>query len=327
MMTTPRRSFLSLGLAACLWTTVAAGLSASEALMSPLDDPPSPPHYLPLPGKAVGLVVFDARGVLEREGRYGPADAACFARGEASYRWFYVPARGGVQGELQSFGVGEPGGKVQEFDNMVMATPRSLKPWGVVGPFALVELEVNKGQGSRAEEQFAATSLRVLDGSAQYPIRVAEAIAAVRNRHEAALRARKGLEEEMDKARRQALNDGRPTGPREQTTWVYATWLPSREVVRVELRTEIRDGAYSYARGIEPIGPDNPRSDVAPPEKESPRHPGIRHGTSYGIVLGAVYEISKDGNVGPAQPRTMRSFLQKLPPPGSAAPGGAAPPR
>ena len=327
MMTTPRRSFLSLGLAVSLWATVAAGLSASEALVSPLDDPPSPPNYQPLPGRAVGVVVFGARDVLAREGRYGPADVACFARGEASYRWFYVPAAGGAHGESQSFAVGEMGGKVQNYDNMVMATPDTLKPWGVAGPFALVEIEVNKGQGSPAEEQFAATSLRALDGSVHYRIRVAEAIAAVRNRYEAALRTRKGLEEEMDKARRQALKDGRPTGPREQTTWVYATWLPDREVVRIEFRTELRDGAYSYATGVEPIGPDNPRSDVPPPEKESPHHPGIRHGTSYGIVLGAVYEISKDGKVGPAQPRTMRSFVQKLPPPGSAPRGGAAPPR
>jgi hypothetical protein len=231
-----------------------------------------------------------------------------------------------VQGESQSFGVGETSSRVQNYDNVVMATPRTLKPWGIAGPYALVELDVNKGQGSPAEEQFAATAIKVLDGSARYPIHVAEAIAGVRKRYEAGLRARKGLESEMNAARREALKDGRPTGPREQTTWVYVTWMPDREVVRVELRTEIRDGAYSYSTGVEPIGPDNPRSDVPPPEKETPRHPGIRHGTSYGIVLGAVYEISKDGKVSPAQPRRVRAFVQKIPPPGSAPPGGAAPP-
>ena len=57
-MTTPRRSFLSLGLAVSLWVTVAAGLSASEALVNPLDDPPSPPNYQPLPGRAVGVVAL-----------------------------------------------------------------------------------------------------------------------------------------------------------------------------------------------------------------------------------------------------------------------------
>ena len=32
-------------------------------------------------------MVSNAQQVLRREGRYGPPDAVCFARGDASYRW------------------------------------------------------------------------------------------------------------------------------------------------------------------------------------------------------------------------------------------------
>ena len=52
-------------------------------------------------------------------------------------------------------------------------------------------------------------------------------------------------------------------------------WLPERAVLRVEVRTEIRNGEYRYGRGVERIGEDNPRSEVPPPEKQSPRDPGF----------------------------------------------------
>ena len=89
---------------------------------------------------------------------------------------------------------------------------------------------------------------------------------------------RKGLEEEMDKARRQALKDGRPTGPREQTTWVYATWLPDREVVRVEFRTQLREARIPTPRASSRSGRTTParhppaREGIAPPPRDPARH-------------------------------------------------------
>ena len=206
-----------------------------------------------------------------------------------------------------------------------MATTHTLQPWGVNAPYALAEVQVNGGHGSPAEESFVATNLKMLDGSPQYPIKVAEAIRELRKRYEADLRKRQGFADEMDKVRKQALKDRRPTGPLEQTDVFSITWLPDREVLRIEFRTELRNGDYRYARGVEPLGQDNPRSDVPPPEKQSPRDPGIRHGTSYGLETGMIYEVSKDGKIGPGQPLAPRPFVQELPPPGSVPRGGASP--
>ena len=322
MMTTPKRRAGGLRqAAAAIAVAIAlavAGLSASEGPVSPHQPPTATPVFLPLPGKAVGVVVSDAQAVLRREGRYGPEDVACFARGEASYRWFYVPARGGAGGEALVLGVGESGGKTRSFNNLVMATTQTLRPWSVTTPYALVEVVVNGGLGSPPEEGFAATDLKVLDGSSRYPIKVAEVIRDLRTRYRAEHDARKGLTEAMEEARKRALKDRKPTGPREQADTMYVTWLPDREVLRVEFRTEVRDGAYHYGRGVERAGADNPRSDVPPPEKSSPRDPGIRHGTSFGIVTGMVYEVSRDGTIGPGRPLPPRPFAQEIPPPGSA---------
>ena len=41
------------------------------------------------------------------------------------------------------FGVGGSGDKTQSVENVVMATPRTLRPWGVTAPYVLVEVEVN----------------------------------------------------------------------------------------------------------------------------------------------------------------------------------------
>jgi len=313
---------MGLGSAAAAWVAVgliALNLSASERLMSPRDDAPTAPKFIPLPGKAIGVVVTDAQEVLRREGRFGPPDAACFASGEASYRWFYVPARG-VQGEPMTFGLGESGGESRVFDNLVLATPRTLKPLSMTAPYALVEVEVNGGRGSPAEESFAATKFRVLDGSGGYKINVADAIRTLRKRYEDDRGARKGLDAEFEKVGKQALKGRKPTGPRERIDLLYVTWLPDREVLRVEFWTELRDGDYRTDRGVERIGQDNPRSDVPPPEKESPRDAGIRHGTSFGIVTGMLYEVSKDGVIGPGRPLTTLPFVRELPPPGGAPP-------
>src|SRR5438093_322739 len=44
----------------------------------------------PLAGKVVGVLVSDPQPVLSTEGRSGPKDQLCFARGGCSYRWVYV---------------------------------------------------------------------------------------------------------------------------------------------------------------------------------------------------------------------------------------------
>jgi hypothetical protein len=328
-MTAKKRLTRVLGPAVAAWVAVAFGVvspgqSTPERPMSNPAVSRSTPRFLPLPGKAVGVLVGDAQALLAQEGRFGPADAVCFSRGGGSYRWMYVLAKGGTGGESLMFGG-------QTFDHLVLANPQTLRPWGVTAPYSLVEVVVNGGRGSgEPEDSFAATDLKVLDGSQTYPLKVAEVIRDLRRRYAASLRQQKGIAAELNKIQKSALGNRKPTGPREQTDTIYVTWLTEAERLRVEFRTQIRDGAYQYGRGIEPTRDDSPRADGPPPPEESPRDPGQRYGTSIGIITGMVYEVSKAGQLELSQPISLRPFVEELPPPGMAPPGalppGVAPP-
>ena len=333
-MTTPKRGARGLRAAVAAWLAVAIGLaaadlSASEGPMSPPADASTAPRYLPMPGKAVGVLVSDVQDVLRHEGRYGPPDAVCFARGEASYRWFYVPARGGAQGESMTIPVGEAGEKVQVFDNLVMATPKALKPWGVNAPYALVEVEVNGGRGSPAEESFAATDLKVLDGSAQYRIKVADAIKKVRDLYNGRFAkdsdGRKKLDEEMARVQKEALKDRKPTGSPKQTDRTYVTWLPDREVLRVEFRTELRDGLYQSGRGVERIRRTTLARKSRRPRRSrrvTPASSTVRRSASSSAWS---TRYPRTARFGEGRPLTAHPFIKDLPPPGSAPSGGAPP--
>ena len=45
------------------------------------------------------------------------------------------------------------------------------------------EVTVNDGLGSPPEDSFVATDIKVLDGTPDYPLKVAEVIAAMKKRH------------------------------------------------------------------------------------------------------------------------------------------------
>ena len=56
-----------------------------------------------------------------------------------------------------------------------MANARTIAPWNIKVPYALVEVEVNDGQASPADtEGFVATKMTRLDGTKEYPLNVAD---------------------------------------------------------------------------------------------------------------------------------------------------------
>lgn len=132
----------------------------------------TPPKYAPLPGRAVGMLVSDARAALAEEGRAGPADAVLFSRDGASYRWLYLTVGRGERGDPATVEVGVKEGEEQTFENLVLASSEILSRRGIAAQYALVEVEVNAGKGSPSTDRFVATGLRVLDGSPDFPARI-----------------------------------------------------------------------------------------------------------------------------------------------------------
>lgn len=288
-----------------------------------------PDHkFLPLSGKVVGVLVGDAQAVLHREGRSGPPDALVFSRNNASYSWVYVPVRTKPQFEFLNVPVGEKGEQVKRFDSLSLGTAMVLRPWGVTGPYSLVEVEVNDGLGSPAGESFVATQVKRLDGTAEYPMKVVDVMSQLRKQYQAYLEEQqKAIDVGMKKAQKAALGDRNPTGPRETSELLYVTWLSEGEQLRVCFRTRVNDGLYRYGKGIEPSGRDKAQqsSGAFPPSDQKGL---VRFGTVFGVELGMSYEMSKTGAIKSSLALPLETFHTELPPPGGVSqpvPPGASP--
>jgi hypothetical protein len=290
--------------------------------------------YEPLPGQAVGVLVANVRDVMANDDRSGPPDALGFSRGGGSYRWVYVPAEGKAILTGLQVATGEKGGGRKLYPKLNMADPKTVKQWEITMPAAvLVEVEVNDGLGAPADQSFVATKMKVVEGTREFPLKVADTLAAMRKRYEAYLKEQdRAIEEGMTKAQKEALKDQKPTGPREKSELVYLSWLPQTERLVVRFRLRITDGAYQYGGGAAPgpfplpVPPGPPRKEdkQAPaPVPETPRAPppppprgmGARWGTSFGVELGVGYEVSKDGSVATIEVLPPETFKQVLPPP------------
>jgi hypothetical protein len=307
MIMTLSRTFLLLGL----------GLLAGSALSDSAPDKAEPPQetwtarqdflprrkYVPLPGKAVGLLVGQIRDVVGQEGRSGPEDAVCFARSAASYRWVYLPVPAPAPIRDLRVPVGEKGTEFQVYTALDIARPAMLAGWGIRTLPALVEVEVNGGRGSPAGESFVATHLRLLEGSQEYPLPASKILADLRQRYQRFLKERhKDLEAALKTAQQQALGDGKPTGPREQKELGYFTWLPETNALQARFLTRWTDGAYHYVRGGARPGPG-----VPPPAGQ------LRVGTTFGVEVGMLYEVSATGQLRRQALLPITTFVQRLP--------------
>jgi hypothetical protein len=273
----------------------------------------------------IGVLASGAETVMDDEGRKGPQGALCFSVGGGSYRWVYVPVtKKPVIGGMR-IPVGEKGDMRKPFYDLCFADVKTVKRWGVTEPFALVELEVNDGFGSPASESFVATRMRVLDGTTEYPLHVAEVIGQLRKEYQSWLQGQENtIQAGMCEAQRAALGHRRRTGPQQTDELLYVTWLPNTQQLHVQFRTRVRDGAYEYANAEEPGRKGEGREETGKFPRPSlvPRvsAENTRFGKMFGVELGKAYAVSKVGVVEGSQIVPLRLFQKEIPQPALKGP-------
>jgi len=270
---------------------------------------------LPAPGKIVAVLVADPQPILSIERRIGPPDQLCLGWNCGSYRWVYIPVND--QPQFGNLTVTLPGGKSRVYPKLSMASLATVKPLGIDSPYALVEMEVNGGDGSAAGDWLVATKIKKLDGSTEFPIRVAEVVADLKKRYESHLsEQQKEIDAAMNAAAKKAIKDRLPTGPREKNTLMFVTWMEKEEKLQIRFLTKMTDGDYKYVNGINiemrpaPPPPAPPQGGLAPPSR---LENGLRYGAQFGVELGEQFEVSKDGKVGRMKTLEMQTFQNVLP--------------
>jgi len=230
---------LVIGLVALLGT--ASSSSASPALMPTGEEEivKDRSNFIPnrqypaLKGKAVGVMVRDVNALRKQGGGSGPDDSLVFSTAGGCYRWVYVPVHEEPGISNLDIRVGETGDKKNVYNGVDVATPKTVKQWDVRGSFALVEIEVNDNLGAPKSDEnlgFVATKMRQLDGTPEFPLKVEEVVADLRNRYKTYVADQaKAIASAMAKAGKEAIHDTKPTGPQEQEETMYVTWLPDKE--------------------------------------------------------------------------------------------------
>jgi hypothetical protein len=270
-----------------------------------------------LKGTLVGILLANGQPILSNEGRYGPPDQLVLGTGGASYRWVYVPAAD--KAIITNLQVPVGNGQTKVYPKLNMANPTTVKQWGITRPYTLVEVEVNDGLGSPAGDSFVATKMKVLDGTKEYPLKVAEVIAEARKRYAAYLKTQeKAIEKALGEAQKKALKEQKPTGPREQSELMFVSWLPESKKLRINYRTRISNGAYKiierrFGRRLPP------RGGLRPPP---PRPIKIRTGTMFGVEFGMGYEASTTGKIERSEVLSFEPFQKQISVPVTEQVGG-----
>jgi len=273
-------------------------MATTEPPLTLGDGDDSPPRYEALPGKAVGVIVWDGEALSAREGRSGPPGATAFLRGDASFRWMYLPAPKHPDADDLEFGVGADGKTKKMFSKVSLATREMLGTLGMRGPFQLVEVEVNGGAGSPPEEAFVATTLKRLDGTQDFPLKPAEVLRELLRRARAhAVEQRPAIDKAIDAARAKAAKGRKPTGPEEISEAVSVTWLPKEARLRIEVRRKVTNGFYAVGQGV-----------------EGPKQTTTRTGTQFGAVGGVDYRVDGNGKIQTEIPIEYKPFTRELPP-------------
>jgi hypothetical protein len=291
-------------LACLLALALAAGVAPPARAGDDGGDPTDPfprRRFQALPGKVVGVLGADGQEVLGREGRKGPADALCLGTGPGSYRLLYVPVeKKPIIGGLL-IPVGEKGQTVKPFRKLSVASPKTVAKWGVTGPYALVEVEVNGGLGGPARENFVATGMKPLDGTKEYPLQVNRVVGELRRQFRVYLREQEdAVEKGMSEARTRIPPEHKLAAGREQNETVFVTWLPETEQLRVIFHARISEKAY---------GPVRPAKTPAPTDEGTPPPvPASVSAVQLGAELGMTYEVSKLGVLEGNRPVPLHVF-------------------
>jgi hypothetical protein len=279
-----------------LFVALSAILAMPGEPTTPGDKTVTAPKFEPIPGKAIGVLVTDVMHMAVREGRTGPAGAVGFVRADGSFRWLYLPAPGDPDADDLTFALGADGKEHKLFPKVRLATREMVKPLGLTGPFHLVEVEVNGGAGSASEEGFVATSLKRLDGTKDYPIKLTEVMRDLKERTQKQATEKKAdIARAMEAARDKVAKGRKPTGPEETSEEVATTWLPDRNRLRIEIRRQVTNGFYVVGQGV-----------------EGPANKVTRAGTQFGAAGGARFEVGPSGRVEAETPLPYEAFTREL---------------
>lgn len=274
-----------------------------------------------LQGTEIGILLTDGQPILSTEGRSGPADQLVFSAGGNSYRWVYVPTQENPLITNLQVPVGAKGEKAI-YAALNMANPKSVLPWAVTQSYSLVEVEVNGGRGSPANDSFVGTSFKALDGTKDYPLKVVDVIKLVKTKYAAYLaKQQKTIEQAMKDAAQKSLNGKEPTGPRETKELMYVTWLTESNTMRVHFKTTISDGAYTIVNND---GPNLPPFKLPPNKGKivlpdgalvariAPKNFAVKVGTTFGIELGQAFIVNKKGEIVGTEILPIEAFTQQL---------------
>jgi len=210
--------------------------------------------------------------------------------------------------------VGQKDVVLERFEGLGMATREALERSGVTRLYTLVRVEVNGGRGSPPTDRFVATKLEILDGSNEFPIRVADLVDKLKSESQTILaekNTRAAIEATMLKAEKLATKGEKPRGHRETAETTYVTWEPRSERLLVQINVRIADGVLRTGRGAELV--HKGRSGAA--ENPPPRGPGSLHGTVFGVETGVVFEVDKKGAELSRRILAAQPFVEVLPPP------------
>jgi hypothetical protein len=319
-----RRTRLALGLLALPALGLSAGLAApvrpgpARGVVKDADRDSFIPKnkYKPVPGKAIGLLVSDVRDYMAHEGRGGPADAMGFSSDGTSYRWVYVPVT--ERALITNFTVraGPKGDQKRTYPSLSLASPTTVRSWGITAPYALVEVEVNDGLGAPPDLTFVGTRMKRLDASRDYPLKVPEVLADLKKKYARHVKdGQKKVDDALAEVQNKVLKGRKVTGPRQTAELVYMTWLPKEQHLQVRFRTRLTDGAYQYTEGRR--GPF-----ALPPGKGGPRRPPpprrplrVRYGVEFGVEHGMGYEVDKAGKLVQTLELPIKTFSREIPPP------------
>lgn len=255
--------------------------------------------FEPLPGKVVGVLASNNQTLLANEGRKGPANAVTFGSGAGSQRWIYLPDQKKPMIGAMLFPVGPDGKKLQRFNRLNLATAENLKSAGITERFALVELEVNGGLGSPAAQSLVATSIKSVEGTKQYPLKVAEVIEGLQARFDKWNSGNPHTLEAALARQRKELGwyKGKETRRNEERIF-YVSWLPARKVLQVQIlnRLQEHDPLATLARPAIAYQAD----DGTPPKTKAERTVAAEEGLGF--------EVSRFGKIERMESIPLRGF-------------------
>lgn len=311
-------------------TLVAVGLSvAADPAPEPTNKDPKDfiptRKYAPLKGKSVGILVSNVQDIMSRDGRGGPADAMGFSTAGNSYRWIYWPVKEKPLITNLQVQTGLKGDK-KIYSSLSLANAALVKAKGIEDAYALVEVQVNDGEGAPAGEGFVATDMTRLDGTKKYPLKLPAVVEEVRTRYKKHIASeKKTIDKAMTDIGKKALRDRKITGPKETKEIMYLTWIPENERVRIAFITRISDGSYSEINGGG-IAPRPIPLPVVPPKGGAkgkaialrpppPLDFKVRIGVTFGVEMGMAYEVDVKGQIVATDVLPIKAFSQELEPP------------